>query len=216
MSPFGLMASELATCLLRQLAAALALAASGLWATAGQAREVPYLSPASDPDRQGFVRVANRSERAGTVSITAIDDAGQRFGPVALSIDSEETVHFNSEDLEDGNAAKGLPDGVGDGDGAWRLELGTDLDIEVLAYLRHRDGFLTAAHDVVPPDGGHHRVPFFNPASNWRQVSLLRLTNPGTEAATVRIQGIDDAGTGGSAETTVAAGRFPHAVGPGP
>ena len=190
----------------RLLAAALALATSGLWAAAGQAREVPYFSPASDPDRQGFVRIANRSEVAGTVSIEAIDDAGTRFGPVALSIGGGETVHFNSDDLEAGNADKGLPDGVGDGSGAWRLEMGTDLDIEVLAYLRHKDGFLTAAHDLVPREGGRYRVPFFNPASNWRQVSLLRLTNPGTETATARIQGIDDAGDGGQAETTVAPG----------
>ena len=84
--------------------------------------------------------------------------------------------------------------------------MGTDLDIEVLAYLRHKDGFLTAAHDLVPREGGRYRVPFFNPASNWRQVSLLRLTNPGTETATARIQGIDDAGDGGQAETTVAPG----------
>ena len=164
------------------------------------------MSSASDPDRQGFVRIANRSGEAGTVSIEAIDDAGTRFGPVTLSIGGGETVHFNSDDLEDGNAAKGLPDGVGDGSGAWRLEMGTDLDVEVLAYLRHKDGFLTAMHDLVPLDGGRYRVAFFNPASNYRQVSLLRLTNPGTEAATVRIQGIDDAGAGGSAETTVAAG----------
>ena len=190
----------------RLLAAAFALAALGIWSVTALAREVPYFSPASDPDRQGFVRIANRSEVAGTVSIRAIDDAGKRFGPVALSIDAGETVHFNSDDLEAGNADKGLPDGVGDGSGAWRLEMGTDLDIEVLAYLRHKDGFLTAVHDVVPLDDGRHRVPFFNPASNWRQVSLLRLANPGTETATVRIQGIDDAGAGGSAETTVAAG----------
>ena len=167
---------------------------------------MPYLSPASDPDRQGFVRIANRSERAGTVSIEAIDDAGQRFGPVTLSIGGGETVHFNSDDLEAGNADKGLPDGVASGSGAWRLELGTDLDVEVLAYLRHKDGFLTAMHDVVPLEGGRYRVPFFNPASNWRQVSLLRLTNSGTESATVRIQGIDDAGDGGEAKTTVAPG----------
>ena len=182
------------------------LAASFWMAAASQAREVPYFSPASDPDRQGFVRIANRSEVAGTVSIEAIDDAGTRFGPVALSIGGGETVHFNSDDLEAGNADKGLPDGVGDGSGAWRLEMGTDLDIEVLAYLRHKDGFLTAAHDLVPREGGRYRVPFFNPASNWRQVSLLRLTNPGTETATARIQGIDDAGDGGQAETTVAPG----------
>ena len=172
------------------------------------AYEVPYMTSGSDTVRQGFVRVVNRDAEPGMVWITAIDDAGRPHGPVALSIDGGATVHFNSQDLEDGNADKGLPDGVGPGSGDWRLELVSDVDLEVLAYLRTRDGFLTAMHDVVPPEGGRHRVPILNPASNNRQVSLLRLTNLGTESAAVRITGIDDAGAGGAgaAEATVAAG----------
>ncbi len=172
------------------------------------AYEVPYMTSGSDTVRQGFVRVVNRDAGAGTVSITAIDDAGRRHGPATLSIGGGATVHFNSQDLEGGNADKGLPGGVGPGSGDWRLELDSDLDLEVLAYLRTRDGFLTAMHDVVPGENGRHRVPILNPASNERQVSLLRLTNPGTASAAVRITGIDDAGAGGAgaAEATVAAG----------
>ena len=30
---------------------------------------------------QGFVRIINRSDRAGTVTIHGIDDAGERYGP---------------------------------------------------------------------------------------------------------------------------------------
>ena len=40
-------------------------------------------------------------------------------------------------------------------------------------------------HDVIPASGQSHRVAFFNPGSNTRQVSRLRLTNPGDRAAEV-------------------------------
>ena len=59
-------------------------------------------------------------------------------------------MQFNSSELEDGNPAKGLSGGVGDdGDGDWRLELTSDLDIEALAYIRTDSGFLTTVHDVA-------------------------------------------------------------------
>ena len=172
----------------------------------GQTHGVPYFSSASDTLRQGFVRVVNRDDEAGTVSIEAIDDDGQRFGPVTLSVGAGETVHFNSDDLEEGNAGKGLSSGIGAGIGDWRLELESALDLEVLAYLRTADGFLTAMHDVVSPNRGVHRVPIFNPASNVNQVSVLRLTNPGEVPATVHIVGIDGEGAESEAQTVVPAG----------
>ena len=99
---------------------------------------------------QGFVRVINRSGQDGEVTIAAIDDTGFRAPGIALAIGSGETAHFNSEDLEQGNAGKGLSGGTGPPNvGDWRLELTSDLDIEVLAYIRTTDGFLTAMHDVV-------------------------------------------------------------------
>ena len=58
--------------------------------------------------RQGFARVINHSESNGTVEIDAWDDDGNHYGPLTLTIDAGETVHFNSEDLEEGNAGKGL------------------------------------------------------------------------------------------------------------
>ena len=82
------------------------------------------------------MRIIKRSERSGTVRIYAIDDSGECFGPVSLSLDVEQSGQFSSRDLENGNASRGLPGGVGDGSGNWRLELHTDLDIEPLAYVR--------------------------------------------------------------------------------
>ena len=185
--------------------AAMALCA-GASRAPGETHGVPFLSPASDEERQGLVRVVNRDDRAGTVSIEAIDDTGRRYGPVTLWVQARASSHFSSGDLEYGNAAKGLSGAVGQGNGAWRLEMDSELDIEVLAYLQTGDGFLAAMHDVVRPDRGIHRVPIFNPGSDDGQVSMLRLTNPGDALATVRIVGIDDHGVSAEAETVVSRG----------
>ena len=156
---------------------------------------VPLFLSTSDSRRHGFLRLVNRSDEPGTVSIHAVDDAGVPHGPVEVSLDAREAIHFNSEDLESGNPDKGLAGSIGAGQGDWRLELTTQLDIAPLAYVRTGDGFLTSVHDTAETlDDGRYYVPFFNPASNTRQVSSLRLVNPGMEDAEITITGIDDAG----------------------
>ena len=173
------------------------------------AHMVPLFPSASDArGRQGFARVINHSGEAGEVSIEAFDDEGASYGPLTLSIGAGETVHFNSNDLEDGNAGKGLTGSTGPGQGDWRLELTSELDIEVLSYIRTTDGFLTAMHDTVPVGDEHHRVVIFNPGSNLNQESLLRLVNPGDADATVMIAAVDDKGLspGEGATATIPAG----------
>ena len=156
---------------------------------------LPFLTPASNLSQQGFVRIINQSDRAGTVSIYAIDDTGEGFGPASLQIGAGRSTHFNSQDLEAGNASKGLSGGVGDGEGNWHLELETALDIHALAYLRTPDGFLTEVYSVVPRgQDGRYRVLFFNPASNQDLVSRLRIINPHPERVALTIRAIDDDG----------------------
>ena len=170
-------------------------------ADGGTLHRLPLL-PAAGGSREGFVRVINRSYTSGEVAIEAVDDAGARSGPVRLTLRPRQTVHFNSADLEDGNPAKGLDGGLGVGTGDWRLEVASELELMVLAYARTPDGFLTSLHDLAPvAEDGSHRVVFFNPGSNARQVSKLRLINDGERAASVRITGIDD--QGGGSETAV-------------
>ena len=150
---------------------------------------------ASDPwGRQGFVRVINHSDAGGDVRIEAIDDAGGRYGPLTLAVEAGAVSAFNSEDVETGNPQKGLIGSTGAGVGDWRLVLTSELDVEVLPYIRTADGFVTSMHGVAPTDSGRHRVAIFNPASNPDQVSRLRIINPGTEPAAVVIAGIDDDG----------------------
>ena len=165
---------------------------------------VPVFPAASDPlGRQGFVRVINHSTVAGDVSIDAFDDTDRLYETSTLTLAANQTTHFNSNDLELGNDDKGLSGGTGAGEGDWRLVFSSDLDIEVLAYIRTPDGFLTAMHDTVRQEGDRHRVPTFNPGSNTNQVSRLRLINSGVDPVEATIWGIDDSGERSSGTVTV-------------
>ena len=179
---------------------------------------VPLFPSAGDPTgREGFLRVLNRSEAAGIVVVEAVDDTGVRSDPVRFSISAGGAAHFNSADLEGGNATKGLHNGVGAPTaGSWRLELFSELDIEALAYIRTPDGFVTSIHELVPRyhRGCHDRhswsselrTAIFNPARNLAQRSSLRLINANRTAQTTPIRGIDDVGTVRVAEVDVPAG----------
>ena len=154
---------------------------------------------------QGFLRIHNRSDVDGEVTVYAIDDTAERFGPVTFEIAAGHTGGFNSEGLEDGNAERGLATGVGDGNGHWRLELVTELDIEARAYIRTSEGFLTSMHQVAREDtlvANRYLVPFFNPASNRSIVSRLRVVNPGEDALAVSIDAWDSEGEAGEGTVT--------------
>ena len=162
----------------------------------GTRHELPYVLAERTVGRQGFVRIVNRSARAGTVTLTAIDDAGRTAGTETLDLAANGAVHFNSRDLERGNAAKGFS-GVGPGAGDWRLTLTSALDIQPLAYVRTNDGFVTRIDDVeAEAEEGANRyvVHFFNPGRNRNQRSYLRLINPGTAPARITIEAHDDTG----------------------
>ena len=173
---------------------------------------VPLFPAYSEGGRHGFVRVVNLSDRDGEVDIVAVDDGGNRFEPTTFSLGAGRAVHFNSHDLEYGNAANGLPQGVGSGQGDWRLELSSELDMLVLGYIRTPDGFVAPVSDIAPRYRGGYLVPTFNPGRNTSQRSILRIGNLGDADAEVTISGVDDEGTeswevemriGGFATTTL-------------
>ena len=110
-------------------AAAIFCFAAASTAFAATSEIVPLFISASHPSQQGFVRIINHSDQMGTVAVTAIDDAG-RSAEISFQLDAWETRHFNSEDLENGNAAKGIIAGVGAGMGDWRLEIESALPLE--------------------------------------------------------------------------------------
>ncbi len=177
-----------------------------LRAAAGEMLRLPLFPSATNPaGREGFARVANMTAAEGMVDIEAVDDAGVRAGPVRLPLAARATMHFNSDDLENGNAKKGLASGVGaPTKGAWRLELrsGT-IAFAAAAYARHADGFVTSLHETAPAADSTARVAVFHPASSEGQRSLLRLGNNGDEPATATITGVDDAGAASEPATAM-------------
>ena len=170
--------------------------------------EIPLFPPAGDPLRLGLLRISSRSG-AGPVRIHAFDDAGRRHGPVTLEIEAGRTVSIDSNDLEHGDVAYGLPAGFGDGDGDWRLLLESPLELDIQVHVRTPDGFVTSVHDGAARVGPRHYAPWFNPATETQSRSRLRLVNPSDAAAEVLIVAWDDEGApapGGAVGLTLPAG----------
>ena len=174
-------------------------------AHAEDVQTVPLFSSAADPlGRQGFMRVINHSAEAGEVVINAYDDSPWDYGAVTLSLDPYEVVQLNSYDLELGNNTKGLYGALGAGYGDWRLALSSDLDIEVMSYVRVMPvGYSAPMHDTVTDARGRYRVAIFNPADHLEVTSWLRLVNTGADAAQVTITGVDDSGASPGGEVTL-------------
>ena len=171
------------------------------------AAAVPLMLSAAHPSRQGFARIVNESDESGSVRVFAFDDGGHAPEPIDIRLGAGQVVHFNSNDLEDGNPNKGIERGVGAPvQGDWRLDVETALPVRVLAFVRTSDGFLTAMHDVLPRNGGRLVAQTFNPGSNIEQESKLRLVNTGEDAADVSIEGVDDQGNAAGPVTLTLAG----------
>ena len=154
--------------------------------------EILLFPSTTDPLRRGVLRLASRSG-SGEVRISAIDEAGQDFGPAYLDLEGERTVTLDSYDLEFGNAAKGMTSGLGSGEGDWRLFVHSYLDLDVFSYARTEEGTISAVGDSALTRDRRHHVPFFN-AARELHTSRLRLINPSTDPAEIRIQGWDDEG----------------------
>ena len=182
----------------RRMFARMAVALFGMYACgAEEVHTVPYVPSASSQGHAGLVRIESRSARPGEVGVVAVDDAGQRVEAGRLTLEALAAVEFEIGAMESGDASLGLT-GTGPGEGDWRLELTTELDIEARAYARS-EGFLTALHDAAPLSG-EAEMPFFNPGGAARR-SVLRLANAGGEPATLSVRGVDDAGVSGGPAT---------------
>ena len=165
------------------------------------ARVIPFLPVVSGGGfPRGFARIVNHSDVPGTVVIHGTDDAGTVYGPTALELEARQTRHLDTDSIAACTVvddAAGRPDRAGAE--SWRLSLDSDLDIEVLAYIRTEDGFVASMHEVAGTTRNAsgetvHEVPFFNPGGDHSQASHLRLINPGRRDIEVMVAGRDDAG----------------------
>lgn len=152
-------------------------------------RHVPLLTSS------GFVRIVNRSEDSGSVTIHTVDDSGQRFGPATLTLDGNAAVQLEAGDL-----------GIASGDGPRRLELSTTLRIQASSYVRNADGTIVGLHQVAEaeiPGTNRYRVPLFVAADDVMLQGVLRLSNLGAESAKISVSGTDDKGKASTGEVSL-------------
>ncbi|MEE2736051.1 MAG: zinc-dependent metalloprotease family protein, partial [Pseudomonadota bacterium] len=162
--------------------------------------KVYFANPASQTDKQTFLRIINKDDAMGTVTISAIDDNGNIApnGDVTFTLDPLAAKQMVASDLEYGNLNKGLTGYLGSGSGRWQLMVTSSLNLEVMSLVRTPDGFLTNLSRTAPLSAGVSEVFIFNPASNTNQRSSLRIVNTSSQQASVTIQGFDDTGAASS------------------
>lgn len=120
----------------------------------GSVVKVYHVNPAGNSTAQSFIRVINPTGLNGRVSITAVDDAGVSRGPITMTLNAQQSVQINSNDLEAGNAAKGLTGSLGDGTGKWRLFVTGEFAGMVVQSLNRNatDGTVTNLTDADTRD----------------------------------------------------------------
>lgn len=82
------------------------------------------VNPAGNPTAQSFLRLTNNNATNCAIELDAKDDAGKYVAnTVKLSLKPHASVQINSEDMENGNATKGMSGGFGDGAGKWYVRV---------------------------------------------------------------------------------------------
>ncbi|MGV8942530.1 hypothetical protein [Thermomonas sp.] len=117
----------------------------------GSVVEIYHINPAGNSTAQSFVRVINRSNTGGKVTLHGIDDAGNSPGTdITFFLGAQKSMQLNSDDLERGNPAKGLTGAWGDGAGKWRAILTAEFSgVRVQGLNRNaNDGTVTNLTDA--------------------------------------------------------------------
>ena len=149
------------------------------------------------PARRSLLRVINHSNRSGEVLFTAVEPSAARWTPVAVEMAAAQARYLAVDQLLSSTEAP-----AGTAAGSLRLEVSSELDIEVLSYSRVGVGAESPVHDLVAPAlGGVHQIARLGSAAH------LRLVNPGEQDAKAVITGVDEAGvTSPDVVAAVAAG----------
>ena len=170
--------------------------------------EIPLFLRADDPTQESLLRIQGAYPKwlgFQRLQIVGYDDTGAVHGPIWLTIENFGDVTLTSTDLEHGNAAKGLPSGLGTGTGDWRLVLTADDDyLDVRSYARavtesgqmvpmHQ---LETAHDILPlapwmTEGipqPTHVVSLLMPADLTGSTTLVRIFNRKSHPVRIRLR----------------------------
>jgi hypothetical protein len=98
-------------------------------------------NPTGNALAESFLRVSNWGQTVGFVMIDGFDDTGAPGdSTVRFIVPPGGSLQLNSEDLENGNPAKGIAGALGDGTGRWRLIVTGEFDnMRVSSLNRNRD-----------------------------------------------------------------------------
>ena len=153
-------------------------------------------NPASNKNQQTFLRFVNPSNESVQVELYGIDDNGvaSRRPPISFILSNGESKQMTAQDLENGNPSKGIKGSICNGDGKWQITARSRKSIQMMGFIRAKNGFLTGLTDVVPTTAGSNNVYFANPASTSKQQTFLRIVNNSPSAGTVVITAIDNLG----------------------
>ena len=160
--------------------------------------------PADNDVQQSFVRINNRSDEAGILTITGIDDEGVRSpNTVTLSFAAGQSRNFNSDDLENGNSSRGLTGALGEGTGNWRIKVTSSQTAKVLSLLEDPDGNISNLSTAIVPENDQYLINYMLP-DDASQQGFIRFISNSNSATTVSIEGIDEEGS--SSNITLALG----------
>lgn len=159
---------------------------------------VPIFNPASNPNQRSLLRIVNTELDAVDLSISGIDDKGSpASGAVTLSLSGLSSIQLDAAELEQGNPARGISGGLGDGDGKWQLQVNSSGRISVQSLLDDPNDNLTNLSSLPYPietAPGERNVWLVPRADNVAQQGFVRLLNRENRAGDVVLWGIDDAG----------------------
>ncbi|MDE2156081.1 MAG: hypothetical protein KGJ32_09360, partial [Xanthomonadaceae bacterium] len=113
-------------------------------------------NPAGNTTQQSFLRISNTGGTGGLVTITGKDDTGAAAaGTVSFTLAPGKSVQLTSDDLQNGNAAKGLTGALGAGTGKWILTVTGQISAMEVTNLNRNNTSGTVSNFGTPVDGAH-------------------------------------------------------------
>lgn len=116
---------------------------------------VPMFNPGSNANQQSRLRIINNSNYSNDFLISGIDDNGTDApnGSVSITLGANEAATFSSQDLENGNVAKGLTGSLGKGTGKWRLSVISTEESTAMSFMELPGGYVSNTSDVAAEHG---------------------------------------------------------------
>lgn len=156
------------------------------------AAHVPYFpSPSEADQRTGLLRLVNNSKKDGKIKLTVWNETGEVLGRFERKLHTVETVQFATSEIADEIKSNSHTPMSSNSEDSWRLEIRSDLALEMSAFVVSNDGTTWLVHDAIKRAGDRYRVHVVNPSSDPKQDGFIRLVNVTQDEARVDIRAIN-------------------------